>query len=61
MIRFVKDSINTPLMVGGGISTPELLNEKYKAGADIVVIGTQFENNMNDMQHFTSIKSSFNS
>jgi len=60
MIRFVKDSVDIPLMVGGGIKTPELLREKYDAGADIVVIGTQFENNINDMQHFTDVKSSFN-
>jgi putative glycerol-1-phosphate prenyltransferase len=59
MIQFVKDSIDIPLMVGGGIKTPELLREKYQAGADIVVIGTYFENNMTSMQHFTSVKSSF--
>jgi putative glycerol-1-phosphate prenyltransferase len=60
MIRFVKDSLGIPLMVGGGIKTPELLKEKYKAGADIAVIGTQFENDINDMQHFTDVKLSFN-
>ncbi len=59
MIRFVKDSVDIPLMVGGGIKTPELLRKKYQAGADIVVIGTHFENNMTSMQHFTSVKSSF--
>jgi len=59
MIRFVKDSVDIPLMVGGGIKTPELLRAKYQAGADIAVIGTHFENNMTSMQHFTSIKSSF--
>ncbi|MCB2208669.1 MAG: geranylgeranylglyceryl/heptaprenylglyceryl phosphate synthase [Bacteroidetes bacterium] len=59
MIRFVKDSVDIPLMVGGGIKTPELLHEKYQSGADIVVIGTHFENNMTSMQHFTSVKSSF--
>lgn len=59
MIRFVKDSVAIPLMVGGGINTPKLLHEKYNSGADIVVIGTQFENNMNDMQHFADVKSSF--
>jgi putative glycerol-1-phosphate prenyltransferase len=59
MIQFVKDSIDIPLVVGGGIKTPELLREKYQAGADIVVIGTHFENNMTSMQHFTSVKSSF--
>lgn len=60
MIRFVKDSLDIPLMVGGGIKSPELLCEKYKAGADIVVIGTHFENNINSMQRFADVKSSFN-
>lgn len=60
MIRFVKDSLDIPLMVGGGVKSPELLSEKYKAGADIVVIGTHFENNMNGMQRFADVKSSFN-
>ncbi|HHL57601.1 MAG TPA: geranylgeranylglyceryl/heptaprenylglyceryl phosphate synthase, partial [Bacteroidetes bacterium] len=35
MIRFVKDSVAIPLMIGGGIKTPEQLHEKYTAGADI--------------------------
>ena len=60
MIRFVKDSVDIPLMTGGGIKTPELLREKYLAGTDIVVIGTQFENNITDMQRFADVKLSFN-
>ena len=38
-----KNRINTPLIVGGGIRTKEALNNAYKAGADLVVIGTAFE------------------
>jgi len=60
MIRFVKDSVDIPLMVGGGVNTPDLLREKYEAGADIVVIGTQFENDINEMRHFADVKLSFN-
>jgi len=60
MISFVKKSVNIPLIVGGGIKSPELLREKYEAGADIAVIGTRFENNSDGMQHFADVKSSFN-
>ena len=60
MIKFVKDSVDIPLMTGGGIKTPDLLREKYIAGADIAVIGTQFENNITDMQRFADVKLSFN-
>jgi len=60
MISFVKESVDIPLIVGGGIKSPELLHEKYDAGADIAVIGTRFENNLDGMHHFADVKSSFN-
>jgi putative glycerol-1-phosphate prenyltransferase len=60
MIRFVKDSIDVPLMIGGGIKTPEQLHDKYEAGADIAVIGTRFENNPYGMLAFGDVKRTFN-
>ncbi len=45
MIEQVKQSIQIPLITGGGIRTPEKANEAATAGADIVVIGTAFEKN----------------
>ncbi|MFN8154559.1 MAG: geranylgeranylglyceryl/heptaprenylglyceryl phosphate synthase [Bacteroidia bacterium] len=45
MIRAIRREINIPLIVGGGIRTPEKAEECYKAGADIVVVGNQFETN----------------
>ena len=44
MIRMVSDSISIPLIVGGGIRTPEKAAECAKAGADVVVIGSALEN-----------------
>jgi len=44
MIRAVKNHIDIPLIVGGGIRMPEDAFEKVKAGADIIVIGTALEN-----------------
>jgi putative glycerol-1-phosphate prenyltransferase len=46
MISEVKQNITIPLIVGGGIRSKEQLNNAYKAGADIVVIGTAFEENI---------------
>ncbi|WP_369998478.1 geranylgeranylglyceryl/heptaprenylglyceryl phosphate synthase [Winogradskyella sp.] len=45
IISAVKKQLQVPLIVGGGIRSKTQLNAAYKAGADIVVIGTAFENN----------------
>ncbi|NRB60623.1 MAG: geranylgeranylglyceryl/heptaprenylglyceryl phosphate synthase [Winogradskyella sp.] len=43
IISVVKKILNIPLIVGGGIRTKETLDAAYNAGADLVVIGTAFE------------------
>lgn len=45
MIREVRQNIQCPLIVGGGIKTTTELQEIFEAGADIAVIGTAFEEN----------------
>jgi phosphoglycerol geranylgeranyltransferase len=45
IIREVSGSISIPLIVGGGITSYEGISSAYDSGADIVVIGTAFENN----------------
>ncbi len=45
VVKAVKENINIPLIVGGGIRTKEQLEETYKNGADLVVVGTAFEEN----------------
>jgi len=45
IIASVKQHISIPLIVGGGIKTKKQLNDAYKNGADLVVVGTAFENN----------------
>ncbi|MCT4630753.1 geranylgeranylglyceryl/heptaprenylglyceryl phosphate synthase [Winogradskyella sp.] len=42
-IQNVKKELNIPLIVGGGIRSKIELESAYKAGADLVVIGTAFE------------------
>lgn len=44
MIQAVKGSISVPLVVGGGITSPDMAREVALAGADIVVTGTLVEN-----------------
>lgn len=43
MIENVASSVNIPLIVGGGITSAQGIQEAYNAGADLVVIGTAFE------------------
>jgi phosphoglycerol geranylgeranyltransferase len=45
MIRVVSQNIEIPLLVGGGIVDLQGIQKAYDAGADLVVIGTAFENN----------------
>lgn len=44
IISAVKKEIEIPLIVGGGIRTRQQQQTAYKAGADMVVMGTVFEN-----------------
>lgn len=43
MIRAVKSQTNIPIVVGGGIRTPERALETCRAGASIVVVGNSIE------------------
>lgn len=43
IIHAVHQQLQIPLIVGGGICTPEAMLQAYEAGADIVVIGNHFE------------------
>lgn len=54
VISAVKSSISIPLIVGGGIRTPETLQSAYTAGADIVVIGNALESNPGLYHKFTT-------
>lgn len=43
MIKAVKSNIDIPLIVGGGIKTPEVARQKAEAGADFIIIGSVLE------------------
>ncbi|MEJ2055122.1 MAG: geranylgeranylglyceryl/heptaprenylglyceryl phosphate synthase [Calditrichaceae bacterium] len=45
MIYAVSQSVDLPLIVGGGIRTPESAVKKVEAGANFIVTGNILENN----------------
>ncbi len=47
MINAVSSAISVPLIVGGGIQTPEKALANVKAGADVVVVGNAIEKDPN--------------
>lgn len=47
MIYQVSKCISIPLIVGGGIRTHNGIKQAFDAGADLVVMGTAFENDLN--------------
>ncbi len=44
MIEAVSGTLSVPLIVGGGIRTPEKAAANFRAGADVIVVGNAFEN-----------------
>ena len=47
MIQLISENIEIPLLVGGGITNLQGIQNAYDSGADLVVIGTAFENDIN--------------
>jgi phosphoglycerol geranylgeranyltransferase len=43
MVEAVRGAVSVPLIVGGGVRTPEKVAENYRAGADVVVVGSAIE------------------
>lgn len=56
MIYAVSKMISIPVIVGGGIRSPEEAKRKVEAGAKIIVVGNHFDNpdNFNQLKDFTS-------
>jgi len=47
MIQAIAKEIDIPIICGGGIKSQQEVKEKFEAGAQIVVVGTAFEENIN--------------
>jgi putative glycerol-1-phosphate prenyltransferase len=58
MIELVSRNIGIPLIVGGGIVSLQGIQNAYDAGADLVVIGTAFENDIHFFDSYLNAKPS---
>lgn len=56
MIRAVKEAIDMPLIVGGGLKNTDEVEAAYQAGADIVVIGNKIEEDIDFLLDLRSVK-----
>jgi putative glycerol-1-phosphate prenyltransferase len=61
MIEAVRKSVSIPIIVGGGIRTPEQAYEAYNAGADLVVIGNVLEKDPSLIADFGTLAHSLQS
>ncbi|HEC89077.1 MAG: geranylgeranylglyceryl/heptaprenylglyceryl phosphate synthase [Thermoplasmata archaeon] len=52
MISAVKENVDLPLLVGGGIRDAKTARGKAKAGADIIVTGTALEKNKENLKDY---------
>ncbi len=59
MIEKVKNNISAPLILGGGIRTPETAREKFKAGADVIVVGNAIESDQSLLTRIAEVTYSF--
>jgi len=55
MIEKVRQNISLPLIVGGGIRTPELAAERFKAGADVIVVGNAIEDDQSLLKKIAEV------
>ncbi len=55
MVHQVSKNINIPLIVGGGIRTPEQAVETVAAGADVIVVGNAIEKDTTLLSEIASV------
>ena len=60
MISQVRENIDIPLIVGGGIRSGDAAREIFNAGADIIVLGNGCEENSKLLAEACKVRDSFN-
>ena len=55
MIREVKNALSIPLMIGGGLNTPQKVDDACRAGADLLVIGNAVEKDPSLLAEFKAV------
>lgn len=60
IIKKLASQINLPLIVGGGIDTPEKAENILKAGADVIVVGNKIESEPDFVSKIATVIEEFN-
>lgn len=60
MVSKTKNAKNGPLIIGGGIRTPQAAQEIFKAGADVIIVGNGAEENRNLITEIAEMKKELN-
>ena len=61
MIAAVRQSVETPIIVGGGINSIQKAKNALSAGADVIVVGNGIEQNVNLLVELAGLVKKFNS
>ncbi len=56
MVKRVSDHVDVPIIVGGGLKTPEMAKARFDAGATVVVVGNAIEKDGSLLQELASAK-----
>jgi phosphoglycerol geranylgeranyltransferase len=56
MISAIRKKISLPMIVGGGITTTDQAEEVYRAGADMIVVGTAVEKEPELVKEFCRVR-----
>ena len=59
LVKHISQYIEVPLIVGGGITQKEQMIDAFAAGADIVVVGTLFENSPQEIPDFVAAAANY--
>lgn len=51
--------MNIPVIVGGGLNSPEKVAASFESGADMVVIGNVVEKNIENLHKIASVLQNF--
>ena len=60
MIAAVRQSVETPIIVGGGINSIQKAKNALSAGADVIVVGNGIEQNVNLLEEIAGLVKKFN-
>jgi putative glycerol-1-phosphate prenyltransferase len=60
MIRGVHEAVKLPLIVGGGLRTPDDADQAYRAGADVIVVGNAIEEEPDKLRDIIAVRDQIN-